>query len=147
MVGGYQSFFGLAFVQAICGVVALKPHVPSGACGARSYGLSGVLSYLARFRPPAGTAFPPFFRGLPFLRPQSGAQCDCYPSGRPHFFFLAQVIRRPAAAIVLCRPRASSGLELDPFHPIIISGQHTCMAQNVSWTICCGDARHFWMVQ
>ena len=32
-------------------------------------------------------------------------------------FFLAQVIRRPAAAIVLCRPRASSGLELDPFYP------------------------------
>ena len=32
-------------------------------------------------------------------------------------FFLAQVIRRPAAAIALCRPRASSGLELDPFYP------------------------------
>ena len=49
------------------------------------------------------------------LRAAHTNQCDCYSSGRPHSL-LFQVIRRPAAPIVLCRPRAPTGLELGPFH-------------------------------
>ena len=117
-VVGTKKFFGPAFVQAICGVVALKPHVPSGACGARRGGLSRVLSYLAGFRPPAGTAFFLFSVACPSFVLRAAPSATATLRVGHISFFLAQVIRRPAAAIVLCRPRASSGLELDPFHAV-----------------------------
>ena len=52
-------------------------------------------------------------------------QCDRYCSVS-HISFLLQVIRRPVAPIEFCRPRAPSGLELDPFHYLEII---SCTAQ------------------
>ena len=115
-VGGWAPKICFSLFSLRC--TALKPHAPSGVCGARSYGLGGVLSHLAGFRPPAGTAFSLFFCGLPCLGPQSGAHqlVRLLLFGSATFLCLSlQVIRRPAAPAVLCRPRASTGLELVPF--------------------------------
>ena len=69
------------------------------------------------FRPSRDTASLSL-RGLPFLGPQSGAhQLSATATVRSAIFlFLLQVIRRPVAPIEFCRPRAPSGLELDPLH-------------------------------
>ena len=85
-VGGWvPKIFWSSFCQAICGVEVLKPHVPSGACAAHVATGSRGTFIPSWAQAPCRHRIFPFFRGLPFLGPQSGAQCDCYLSGRPHF--------------------------------------------------------------
>ena len=66
-----------ACLQACAEAAGLQAHAPSRACGTRSYGLGGVLTYAAGFRPSRDTTFALSFCGLLLLGPQSGVHRLC----------------------------------------------------------------------
>ena len=113
-VGGWAPNFFYVFVA-----VKRRSSRMLQACGARSYGLGGVLSRFARFRPSADTAFF-FFSWLAFpWSSERRTPTSATATVRVGHIFSCFVYRSTDDLLLrpfFVGPRASTGLELVPLH-------------------------------